>query len=92
MPASIWMALITPQVPLMRSKENVPWPPTGGWPGLAPMSSWTRAASAGSPRLSSRYRPVLIRMSTSPGSRPACARQAAAAVSARRRAFGFRTP
>src|ERR1700756_408890 len=36
--------------------------------------------------------PALISMSTSPGSRPACARQARAAASARRRAVGFRNP
>src|SRR5436190_930790 len=36
--------------------------------------------------------PALISMSTSPGSLPACARQVRAAVSARRRAVGFRNP
>src|SRR4249919_3762130 len=36
--------------------------------------------------------PALISMSTSPGSRPACARQVRAAVSARRSAVGFRNP
>jgi hypothetical protein len=38
-PDSIWMAVITPQMPLRRSNENVPRPPMGGWPRLAPMSS-----------------------------------------------------
>src|SRR6516164_4415355 len=36
--------------------------------------------------------PALISMSTSPGARPAWARQARAAASARRRAVGFRNP
>ena len=53
-PVSIRMALVTPQVPLMRSKEKVPWAAVAGWPGLAPMSCCTSAASAGSPMLSSR--------------------------------------
>src|SRR6516225_7616652 len=36
--------------------------------------------------------PALISMSTSPGSRLACARQVRAAASARRRAVGLRNP
>src|ERR1700756_5562767 len=36
--------------------------------------------------------PALISMSTSPGSRPACAREARAGASARPRAVGLRNP
>src|SRR5512146_1575138 len=93
-PDSIWMAVIGAQAPLSRSKEKVPErapPAAARLPPLA-MSCWIRAASAGSPMLSSRYMPTLISMSTSEGLRPASSKQCRAATSASRRAAGRRRP
>ena len=53
-PSATCSAVSGPQTPLAMSKENVPWVPGYGSSGLAPISSWIIAASAGSPRLRSR--------------------------------------
>ena len=53
-PSAICNAVRTPQAPLAMSKENVPCASLWGSSGLAPMSSWIIAASAGSPKLRSR--------------------------------------